>query len=179
MLTEWQKVWRRGIAPQLKTAELKALRRALRTDDKRLLQGATTTPPPYQVVQDWPVEGADAITYGFVAVRGGFAVEEVKERGRTVRFHVTGGVTVKLAEEFFMRVCFECDRLCEEPAACRWFLNWYDETPRAEAFAALLAEVDIELTRRLAPGLGMLPDTPPAVFADYCEEHGLPNPFEE
>ena len=38
----WQKVFRVGIAPQLSTPALIALKRALESDDPRLLQGETT-----------------------------------------------------------------------------------------------------------------------------------------
>ena len=35
-----------------------------------------------------------------------------------------------------------------EPAACRWFLNWFDETPRDEMRRLLLAEVNRNLAER-------------------------------
>ena len=54
-MTAWQLVWRHGIAPQLTTTGLLALRQALESDDGRLIQGATTEPPPLQTVLDWPV----------------------------------------------------------------------------------------------------------------------------
>ena len=49
-MENWRKVWREGVAPLLSAAGLEALRRALVTDDGRLLQGATTTPPPLPCV---------------------------------------------------------------------------------------------------------------------------------
>src|SRR5712692_10367123 len=55
-MESWRKVWREGLAPLLSTNGLEALRQALVTDDAQLLQGATTTPPALQCVQDWPVE---------------------------------------------------------------------------------------------------------------------------
>ena len=36
-----------------------------------------------------------------------------------------------------------------EPAACRWFLNWYDDTPRDEVRRELLAEVELALAERV------------------------------
>lgn len=51
-------------------------------------------------------------------------------------------------EEYFARMCFEIDQRLGEPAGCRWFLNWYDETPRDEMIRLLLAEVNRSLTRR-------------------------------
>ncbi len=98
----------------------------LRRDDSRLVQGATTVPPPLMCVQDWPVEAACAIgVCGWI--------------GRDLG-------TVGETEEFFARLCFECDQLMQEPAACRWFLNWADETPRDAMRAALLPEVERALS---------------------------------
>ena len=127
-MESWRKVWREGVAPLLSTAALEALRKALACDDARLLQGATTTPPPLQCVQDWPVEAACAL--GFCGWQG------------------EGLETVAEVEEFFARMCFEIDQRLGEPAGCRWFLNWFDETPRDEMRQLLLAEVTRSLARR-------------------------------
>jgi hypothetical protein len=53
-------------------------------------------------------------------------------------------------EEFFARMCFEIDQRLGEPAGCRWFLNWFDETPREEMRQQLLAEVKRALAQRRA-----------------------------
>jgi hypothetical protein len=132
-MESWRKVWRDGLAPQLSTAGLEALHQGLVTDDPRLLQGATRTPPPLQCVQDWPVEAACVL--GYCAWQG------------------EGLETVAEVEEYFARACFEADQLLGEPAACRWFLNWYDDTPRNEMRRLLLAEVNRTLSQRLRPGL--------------------------
>ena len=124
----WQKVWREGVTPLLSTAALEALRQALMHDDARLLQGATTSPPPLQCVQDWPVEAACAL--GFCGWQG----EKLE--------------TVAEVEEYFARMCFEIDQRLGEPAACRWFLNWFDETPREQMREQLLAEVNRSLAQR-------------------------------
>lgn len=128
-MNAWKKVWRDGIAPLLSDGQLHVLRAALAGDDPRLVQGTTTSPPPLMCVQDWPVEAACAI--GFCGWVG------------------DGLKTVAEVEEFFARMCFEIDRRVGEPAGCRWFLNWYDETPREEMRAELLREVRIELGRRI------------------------------
>lgn len=121
-MESWRKVWRDGVEPLLSAEGLEALRRGLILDDGRLLQGATTSPPPLACVQDWPVEGACTLGYcGWV----GDGLETVAE-----------------VEEFFARMCFEIDQRLGEPAACRWFLNWFDETPRDEMRERLLAEVE-------------------------------------
>jgi hypothetical protein len=127
-MESWRKVWQEGVAPLLSTASLEALRQALTNDDARLIQGATTTPPPLQCVQDWPVEAACAL--GFCGWQG------------------DGLETVAEVEEFFARMCFEIDQRLGEPAACRWFLNWFDETPRDQMRELLLAEVHRSLDQR-------------------------------
>jgi hypothetical protein len=132
-MDSWRKVWRDGMEPLMSVEGLEALRQALRTDDPRLVQGATTTPPPLMCVQDWPVEAACAL--GFCAWQG------------------DGLETVGEVEEFFARACFEADQRLGEPAGCRWFLNWYDETPRDEMRRLLLEEVNRSLAlRRLGEG---------------------------
>src|SRR5262249_47561933 len=127
-MDSWRMVWREGLAPLLSTMSLEALRAALFTDDARLLQGATTTPPPLACVQDWPVEAACGL--GFCGWQG------------------EGLESVGQVEEYFARMCFEIDQRMGEPAACRWFLNWFDETPREEMRGELLAEVNRTLAER-------------------------------
>jgi hypothetical protein len=140
-MESWRKVWREGVAPQLSVKELDALRRALLEDDPRLLQGATTTPPPLQCVQDWPVEKACAL--GYCGWQG------------------DGLETVAEVEEFFARVCCEADLRLGEPAACRWFLNWFDDTPRDEMRNLLLGEVNRSLGQRLAQSPALPPQNEP------------------
>jgi hypothetical protein len=126
----WRKVWREGFAPLMPTEVLIPLRDALRADDPRLVQGSTTTPPPLTCVQDWPVEAACAI--GYVAWRGD-------------NLDTVGDV-----EERFGRYCFDADQRLGEAAACRYFLQWFDDAPRPEVLADLAAEVQYELERREA-----------------------------
>ena len=128
-IESWRMVWRDGFAPVLSTTGLLALRDALQTDDPRLSQGSTTTPPPLMCVQDWPVEAACAL--GFCGWQG----ESLE--------------TVGEVEEFFARSCFEADQRLGEPAACRWFLNWFDDTPRDQMRVELLAEVERSLIERI------------------------------
>jgi hypothetical protein len=128
-MESWRKVWREGVAPLLSEQALAVLKRGLEGDDARLIQGATTTPPPLQCVQDWPVEAACALGYCGWQGEGLESVAEV--------------------EEFFARMCFEVDNRLGEPAGCRWFLNWFDETPRDEMRRLLLAEVNRAITERV------------------------------
>jgi hypothetical protein len=124
----WRKVWREGVSPQLSTGGLRALQQALREDDDRLLQGATTSPPPLHCVRDWAIEAACVIGY--------------------CGWHGEGLGTVAEVEDYFARVCFEVDNALGEPAACRWFLNWFDDAPRREVRAQLLSEVMRTLIER-------------------------------
>src|SRR5215475_2752037 len=96
-MESWRKVWREGVVPLLSTDSLEALRRGLLADDTRLVQGATTTPPPLPSVQDWPVEAACAL--GYCGWQG------------------EGLGTVGEVEEFFAHLCFEVDARLGEPGA--------------------------------------------------------------
>lgn len=124
----WRKTWREGFAPLIPTAGLRALRDALGTNDPRLLQGATTSPPSMLCVHDWPVESVCAV--GLCAWLG------------------EGLETVGQVEEHFAQTCFEVDRRLGEPAACRYFLNWFDDTPRDQMRRDLLDEVERTLADR-------------------------------
>ena len=128
-MESWRLVWQGGFALVLPTAGLEALRDALRADDLRLAQQCTTTPPPLMCVQDWPVEAACPVA--FCGWQG------------------DGLNLVGKVEEFFARMCFEADQLLNaEPAACRFFLDWWDDTPRAEAIRLLLPEVERAIAAR-------------------------------
>jgi hypothetical protein len=121
-MESWRNVWRKGVAPLLSVAALEALRQALAGDDGRLVQDAVTVPAALGDDLCLPVEAACALAY--CGWRGG------------------GLETVAEVEEFFARTCYEIDQRLGEPAACRWFLNWFDETPRDEMRLLLLAEVE-------------------------------------
>jgi hypothetical protein len=130
-MESWRMVWREGFAPLISTAGLLALKQALLGNDGRLSQGSTTVPAPLMCVQDWPVEAACAL--GFCGWQG------------------EGLETVGEVEEYFARLCFEADQRLGEPAGCRWFLNWFDDTPRDQMRPALLEEVERVLTERVLP----------------------------
>lgn len=128
------KVLREGVLPQYPTEALERTLELLRADDPKWIQGATTTPPPLQCVEDWPVEGCCFITL----------------MAWMAEFH-GDTPTVKEAEERFARVCHYTDVAVNELAGCRWFLNWHDETPRDEVRATLIRELDAEIHRRQTP----------------------------
>lgn len=140
-MESWKHTWRKGVVPLLSTRGLEALRDALQSDDARLLQGATCVPPPLQCVQDWPVEAA--CLWGFAGWIG------------------EGFNTVAEVESYFAQLCFDCDQMMGEPAACRWFLNWFDDTPRDEMRKELLPEVQKAIRER-----GNLAGPPETVFRD-------------
>jgi hypothetical protein len=127
-MESWRHAWRNGVQPLMSTKALEALKRAIKLDSPELLQGATTSPPPLRCVQDWPVEGACLIAFA------GWQGE--------------GLTTVADVEEYFARICFDADERLGEPAACRWILNHYDDTPRYVVFEQLLEEIEAELHRR-------------------------------
>lgn len=126
----WQRAFRDGFAPLLGVGPLEALADALARDSAELMQHGTTTPPPYPGVQDWPCEAACPV--GYLGWKG------------------EGLQTVGEVAEYFARLCGEADDLLGDPAGCRHLPAWWDETPRAEARPALLAEVRRELGRRAA-----------------------------
>ena len=126
----WKRAWR-AIAQQTSTKALRALQKALENDDKRLVQGRTTSPPPLQCVQDWAVEAACSL--GYCGWQG------------------DGLQTVGEVHEYFAEVCFAAGERLGEENGVRYFLAWFDETPREEMRFALLVEVQRELFCREWP----------------------------
>ncbi len=124
----WRHCWRRGFVPTLSVRELEALRDALVKDDRRLVQGGTTVPPPIMAVQGWPVEAACAIAFC------GWQGDDL--------------TTVGEVEQFFATACFQADQELGETAACRFFLNWFDDQQRPIVFRELLAEVELALKEK-------------------------------
>lgn len=140
----WKKVWREGVAPLISTPQLLALERGLVSDDPRLVQKATTVPPPIQCVQDWPCEAGCLISYPF-AFEDDTPIPEYYGK-RDSKHH--SNLSVGEVEEFFARIAYEVDLAIGEPAAIRWLLTWYDESPRDEVRSLLLGEVRLVLERR-------------------------------
>lgn len=124
----WLEVWDCGIAPQMTDEELTALADGLRDHDERIIQGHTTEPLPLLCVSDWPCEKADALGFAYLATHTGALIGEV--------------------EQFFAQTCYQCDVDIGEVAACRWFLNWHDDTPKLIMFRDLLAAVENTIYRR-------------------------------
>lgn len=125
----WRAVFREGFAPILPTNGLEYVAELLRNDSPELIQGATTYPPPITVNQQ---EAAEAACFLGACGMG------------------AGCQTVNEVEEFFAKACWDADQRIGEQAACRWFLNWFDDTPRDEMRRELLAEVEQTLATRKA-----------------------------
>ena len=129
-MESWRKVWRNGFAPQLSIPALIALEAGLKGDDPRIIQGATSCPPALLCVKDWTIEGADLL---------GFALWFGK-----------GLETVGELETEWAELCFNADQLIQETAGCRWFLNWFDDTPRDVMRREMLAEVALAIDAKKA-----------------------------
>lgn len=126
-IPSWEYVFRNGFAPLWSDDQMRILRLALVEDDITLMQGCTTQPPPLLCVQDWPCEGGCAV--GYLGWK-------------------SGNNTVGEVEEFFAKACYEADQRLGEPAACRWFLNWFDDTPRDTVRQELTRVIDSILAER-------------------------------
>lgn len=121
----WQASWRKGFVPVLSRKALEALRDALVRDDPRLLQGSTTDPLPYLCMRRKPCEGGCAISFC------GWQGEGIE--------------TVGKVDQFFIETCEKVCQDMREGVACRWFLNWFDDTPRDVMRRELLPEVNLAL----------------------------------
>ncbi len=141
-MESWRRIWRDGFSPNISDRALLVLRDALASDSPKLVQEATTVPAPLMAVQDWPVEAACPV---------GLCGWAESDPG-------LGDVTVGAVEEYFAKRCFDADQLLREAAGCRWFLNWWDETPRPRAVSDLLAEVNYNLGLRAEAGCRVMPD---------------------
>lgn len=129
-MDRWRQVCRDGLAPVLSTDGLTTLADALGRDDPCLVQGHTCVPPALQACSDELVEAACAI--GFCGWQG------------------EGLLRVGEVEDFFRQACDRADEALGEPAACRFFLHWFDRAPRAVMRRELMAEVGRALRRRRA-----------------------------
>lgn len=129
-MESWRKVWRDGFVPQLSMEALKALRYALMEDIEELAQCYTVSPPPAEMFKNDEPEKACAIGY--------------------MGWKADGCETVGAVEAFFTKACLGCDDAMQEHAACRHFLNWFDETPREIMRRELLPEVNLAIQQKEA-----------------------------
>jgi hypothetical protein len=124
----WQKAFREGLVPLLGTKALEALAKALREDDPRLIQNATTSPPPLACVADWPCQGACLI--GYCGWAGG------------------AGGTVGEVEGYFALTALALDERLGEVGAVRHITNHWDDGPRGDVRREFLPEVEAALAAR-------------------------------
>jgi hypothetical protein len=125
-----RRVWRQGLVPQLSTAGLEGLQRALEQDSPRLMTGGTMFPPPLQCCSDASVERCCPLSYA------------------CLDGHRPQAASVELLERRFAEVCMEASDRCGEPVAVRYFLNFVDLEPWALVRAELLSEVNRALLQR-------------------------------
>jgi hypothetical protein len=129
-LPMWAKVFREGLAPQLSTRGLLALKEALVNDSEQLLQGTTVEPPALECCRDWPCAAACPVCYcGW--------------HGGELDSAAVGALT-----DFFAAVAAKADELTGEYASIRHFTNFVDGSPRWEMREKLLEEVCHELSER-------------------------------
>jgi hypothetical protein len=139
----WRAALRIGFIPQWSLEQLIVLKEALLKDDPALTQGSTTTPPPLMSVQEWPVEACCPITYpGWKGL---------------------GLVTVGDCEAFFAESCHRADELLGEMGACKWYINYLDETARDEMRRELIREIDRAIEERASEQSETTPDSIPAL----------------
>ncbi len=113
-----------GFFPQIGTDSLRELLRLCRTDNPALVQGTNC------LWQEWS-ETSQLKTCAI----GSVAVAE-------------GNLDPDQIENRFAELCAGADSRIGEYAACRWFLNWHDETPREAMLSALASEIEAEIKRR-------------------------------
>ena len=126
----WQKVWRKGIAPQLSTEDLCELRGGLKRDDRCLIQGSIAGTTTGDASRSMLCEMACAIGY-------------IGWRSRDIR-------TISGVEEYFAAVSNSASLLLGDPNAMMYFLSWFDQSPRKSVRSSLLEEIDLNLKEREA-----------------------------
>lgn len=143
------RAWRNGFAPLLPTPGLERLAEALKNAPVReatgtpfgpLVQGVTVFPYASDFFTSGhgkPVEACCAVTFT------GWQSHEW---------------TVKEASDYFANVCEQADKALGE-GGCRYFLNWFDDTP----FEKVRAELGSEIERELRLRQGVLSAHPVAV----------------
>lgn len=122
------KVLRMGFLPYWTDETILRLLTALEADDPLLVQEVTCIPLPLPTNYNQQVEGLCPIAFCSVSN--------------------PSNVTVGTAEILFANACATANEVMGKPYSHCRFLEWYDNTPRAEAFAALAAEIKDELSRR-------------------------------
>jgi hypothetical protein len=127
-MEKWRRVWREGIAPNISEKGLRSLQLLLRFDSSRVIQGSVSVPPNLAGMHEMMPVAACAI--GICGWQG------------------EGCKSVAQVEGYFHRVCDAADSQFDEPATTRYFLNWFDETPREVMRREMLSEVALALKEK-------------------------------
>jgi len=128
-MRDWKQTWREGIAPLLTDRHLEVLRDGLARDDPALIQGKTTSPSAFNPDNvERPANGACVL--GFCGWKG------------------DGLETVKQISAFFNDLCHRVDKQMDCSGYHSRFIRWFDDGKREVMRVELLAEVELELTRR-------------------------------
>ena len=120
--------WQEGIQPSISSTALRSLLEALERDDERLLQGASTSPPPLYPCDSWPCEASCPVCW--------------------LLWEGSQEMSVKEVCEFLGNIASHCEDALQEVGAIRHFMNWWDENPRELVRAKLSAWIAADLAAR-------------------------------
>ena len=112
----WQKFWVDGVLPLISETQKEAIKKALETNDRSLIQGKTVKSTDGFGKYSLPAGKCCAIAYTCWKP----------------------GMTVREVEQDFDDMCLKADELCGVPLAAGEFLIWWDAHPREYVFAELL-----------------------------------------
>lgn len=119
-------MWRaKTVIHAMKTENLIAVRKAMLTDDYHLIQHKTWQPPTCSAYEDFPAAGACFTGYCDFATAP--SIKDISDEFERVHAEVDAGQYCPILS---------------------FFCEWYDRTPRKQAFKELLPLVDAELTKR-------------------------------
>jgi hypothetical protein len=152
-LARWQAAWHYGLAPNLKEKGLLALRHALMADLPHVAQRYTTWPLPTDCEDGDPLYARPqghlsphkACPLGYCGWRG----DDLDTIGQ-VHAYVAGLFTAANAN---LDAAWRAGRLAE-PVTVAAFLHWVDDSDRAEMWAGLIKEIELELARRAHTSAG-------------------------
>lgn len=129
----WRYCLQHGLLPLLEADTIGAMLAALQGG--QVAPGDTCIPEPLQANADLPVTECCIMALPGLLAHGGF-----------------GQATVGQVETAFARLCGQVDARLGQPAATRYLINWFDETPPAVSLPLVAEELRIEIQRRTANG---------------------------
>lgn len=129
-MESWRRILREAALPALSTEGLQALLSGITDEDPQLIQRGICIPPLFDDTDDWAVEAGDLI--GYAGWKSGACR------------------TVSECTAYHAQVLKDIDARLGAKGASHPLVNWYDDEPREEVWAALLPEIRRELNRRWA-----------------------------